>query len=83
MFSAVVVTVHMQVVHIEEQWTWLHHLAIWLSQGELSSLWVVWMYANCTESMAIIQHTPIERHSSQAYVGNSMCTLMHDLHPSF
>lgn len=33
MFSIVVVTVHIEVIQIEEQWTWLHHLAIWLSQG--------------------------------------------------
>ena len=34
MFSIVVVTVHLEVVQVEEQWTWLHHLSIWLSQRE-------------------------------------------------
>lgn len=34
MFSTVVITVHFQVVQVTDQWTWLHHLSIWLSQGE-------------------------------------------------
>jgi hypothetical protein len=34
-FSAIIVTVHFQVVSINEQWTWLHHLSIWASQCEL------------------------------------------------
>ncbi|GFH12108.1 phospholipid-transporting ATPase [Haematococcus lacustris] len=38
MFSVVVVTVHFQVAQVEEQWTWLHHLSIWLSQA------VWWLY---------------------------------------
>ena len=34
MFGAVIVTVHLQLIIVEEQFTWLHHLAIWGSQGE-------------------------------------------------
>ncbi len=33
MFSVVIVTVHLQVTTIEEQWTWIHHASIWGSQG--------------------------------------------------
>lgn len=32
LFSVIIITVHLQVVQVMEQWTWLHHLAIWLSQ---------------------------------------------------
>ncbi len=35
MFSIVIVTVHMEVVQITEQWTVMHHVSIWLSQGAL------------------------------------------------
>ncbi|GFR43006.1 hypothetical protein Agub_g4006 [Astrephomene gubernaculifera] len=38
MFSCVVVTVHFQVVQITDQWTWAHHVSIWLSQA------VWWLY---------------------------------------
>lgn len=32
MFSTIIVTVHFQVVLIEDQWTWIHHFSIWGSQ---------------------------------------------------
>lgn len=35
MFSIVLVTVHIQVIQVTEQWTVMHHVAIWLSQGGL------------------------------------------------
>ncbi|KAG2453313.1 hypothetical protein HYH02_001537 [Chlamydomonas schloesseri] len=38
MYSCVVITVHFQVVQVIEQWTWAHHVAIWLSQV------VWWLY---------------------------------------
>lgn len=33
MFSIVVVVVHLQVICITEQWTVIHHIAVWLSQA--------------------------------------------------
>ncbi|KAG2495688.1 hypothetical protein HYH03_006288 [Edaphochlamys debaryana] len=32
MYTVVVITVHMQVCQVLDQWTWVHHLSIWLSQ---------------------------------------------------
>ena len=32
MFSAIIVVVHLEVTSITEQWTWLHHFSIWVSQ---------------------------------------------------
>lgn len=34
MFGAIVITVHLQLVIVEEQFTWIHHAAIWASIGE-------------------------------------------------
>ncbi|GLI58430.1 hypothetical protein VaNZ11_000135 [Volvox africanus] len=31
MFTCVVVTVHFQVIQVIDQWTWAHHVSIWLS----------------------------------------------------
>ncbi|GIL71194.1 hypothetical protein Vretimale_17772 [Volvox reticuliferus] len=38
MFSCVVVTVHFQVIQVIDQWTWAHHVSIWLSMA------VWWFY---------------------------------------
>ncbi|GLC46227.1 hypothetical protein PLESTM_001842700 [Pleodorina starrii] len=37
MFSCVVITVHFQVIQITDQWTWAHHVSIWLSMGKAPS----------------------------------------------
>jgi hypothetical protein len=34
MFSIVVVTVHLQLAVVLDQWMWMHHVAIWGSIGE-------------------------------------------------
>lgn len=34
MFTIVVVTVHLQLAMVIDQWTWFHHVAIWGSIGE-------------------------------------------------
>lgn len=35
MYTIVVLTVHGQLVVVEDQWTWLHHCATWMSIGAL------------------------------------------------
>lgn len=35
MYSIVVITVHLQLAVILDQWTWLHHVSIWLSIGAM------------------------------------------------
>eukprot|EP00798_Chlamydomonas_sp_ICE-L_P023701 gene23701-9242_t len=32
LYSIIIITVHLEVISIEEQWTWLHHASIWGSQ---------------------------------------------------
>lgn len=34
MFTIVIITVHLQLAIVIDQWIWLHHLAIWGSIGE-------------------------------------------------
>lgn len=34
MFTIVIITVHLQLAMVIDQWIWLHHLAIWGSIGE-------------------------------------------------
>ncbi len=34
MFTVIVVLVHLQLASVLEQWTWIHHLAIWGSVCE-------------------------------------------------
>ena len=33
LFSVVIITVHLQLATVVDQWTWLHHVAIWGSTG--------------------------------------------------
>lgn len=37
MFSIVIITVHLQLAMVLDQWLWLHHVAIWGSIGELGA----------------------------------------------
>lgn len=34
MFTIVIITVHLQLAMVIDQWTWIHHVAIWGSIGE-------------------------------------------------
>mmetsp|Transcript_27781 Transcript_27781/g.60882 ORF Transcript_27781/g.60882 Transcript_27781/m.60882 type:complete len:264 (-) Transcript_27781:250-1041(-) len=52
MFSTILVTVHLQLVSIMEQWTWLHHLAIWGSQA----IWWVFLLAFGAFPMSLSQN---------------------------
>lgn len=36
MFSVILITVHVQMLTVMEQWTWVHHFAVWASQGTSS-----------------------------------------------
>ena len=36
MFTIVIITVHLQLAIVIDQWTWIHHVAIWGSIGEPS-----------------------------------------------
>jgi phospholipid-transporting ATPase len=40
MFTIVIITVHLQLAIVIDQWIWLHHLAIWGSIGERGCLLV-------------------------------------------
>ena len=47
MFSTIILTVHLEVASIEEQWTVFHHVAVWLS------VFVWWIFLLCFDVLPL------------------------------
>jgi hypothetical protein len=56
MFSIVIITVHLQLAIVLDQWLWLHHVAIWGSIGKSAGPETARARCCCSHVPTAVQH---------------------------